>query len=184
MKKLILLSILVFSNFYFAQITVTSNGLKNSNEIEKSYVVLDAEGETAKQLYDNALKYILKNYKSPENVIKAKIEGEYLKFVTHVDNFLVINNSGAKITIDADYTIELYFKEGKVKFEVIELNMYAQNGGYKVIFSGGAFEGYPIYNKKGELKRPETKIEIENYFNKQIKSINEFLIKKNETDNW
>ena len=62
--------------------------------------------------------------------------------------------------------------------------MYAQNGGYKVIFTGGAFDGYPIYNKKGVLKRPDTKSEIEAYFNGQINSLSEFLLGKSEKDNW
>lgn len=109
---------------------------------------------------------------------------EYLKIITHVENFLIVNNSGAKISIDADYTYELSFKDGKVKFEIINLIMSAKNGGYKVLFTGGLFDGYPIYNKKGDLKRPETKSDIENYFNLQILKISEFLQGKNAEDKW
>ncbi len=184
MKKLILLTLIALSTISYGQkINVTPNGLRDLNDNEKTFVVINAEGKSAKQLYDNALKYINKNYKSPDDVVKGKTDGEYLKFITHVDNFLVVINSGAKIPINADYTIELNFKDGKAKFEVIALDMYAQNGGYKVIFTGGAFDGYPIYNKKGILKRPDTKTEIESYFNQQISSITDFLIEKND-DNW
>lgn len=185
MKKLILLTIIALSTMTYGQkFNVTPNGLRDLNDNEKTFVVINAEGKTAKQLYDNALKYINKNYKSPDDVIKGKTDGEYLKFITHVDNFLVVSNSGAKITINADYTIELNFKDGKAKFEVIALDMYAQTGGYKVLFTGGAFDGYPIYNKKGDLKRPETKTEIETYFNAQINSLSEFLLGKSDKDNW
>jgi hypothetical protein len=185
MKKLILLSLVAISTLSYSQkLTVTPSGLRDANDSEKTFVVINAEGKTSKQLYDNALKYINKNYKSPDDVIKGKTDGEYLKFITHVSNFLIVSNSGAKITIDADYTIELNFKDGKIKFEIIALDMYAQNGGYKVIFSGGAFDGYPIYNKKGDLKRPDTKTEIETYFNSQINSITEFLLGKSDKDNW
>lgn len=107
-----------------------------------------------------------------------------MKFITHISDFLIVNNSGAKIKIDADYTIELNFKDGKVKFEILSLDMYAQNGGYKVLFSGGAFEGYPIYNKQGDLKRPETKIEIETFFNGTINSLSDFLLDKSDIDKW
>jgi hypothetical protein len=62
--------------------------------------------------------------------------------------------------------------------------MYADNGGYKVLFTGGAFDGYPIYNKKGDLKRPETKTEIENYFNSKIATISDFLLGKSAEDKW
>ena len=185
MKNLILLSLIVLSTLTYGQsLSVTPNGLVDSQNNEKKFVVINAEGKTASQLYDNAVKYINKTYKSPEDVIKGKTEGEYLKFITHVSNFLVVNNSGAKIMIDANYTIELNFKEGKAKFEIIELDMYAQTGGYKVIFSGGAFDGYPIYNKKGTLKRPDTKNEIETYFNSQINSIAGILQGKSNEDNW
>lgn len=185
MKKLILFALIAFSSITYGQkLNVTPNGLRDANDNEKSFVVVNAEGKTAKQLYDNALKFINKNYKSPDDVIKGKTDGEYLKFITHVSNFLIVNNSGAKITIDADYTIELNFKDGKAKFEIIALDMYAQNGGYKVLFTGGVFDGYPIYNKKGDLKRPDIKTEIETYFNGQINSLSEFLLGKSDKDNW
>lgn len=169
---------------YGQKLIVTTNGLRDSNDNEKTYVIINAEGKSAKQLYDNALKYVNKKYKSPDDVVKGKTDGEYLKFITHVSNFLVVKNSGAKITIDCDYTIELNFKDGKAKYEIIALDMYSQNGGYKVLFSSGAFDGYPIYNKKGELKRPDTKTEIETYFNSQISSITDFLLGKSDKDNW
>lgn len=185
MKKTILLTFIMISTLSFGQkLNVTMNGLRDSIDNEKSFVVINAEGKTAKQLYDNAIKYVNKTYKNPDNVIKGKTDGEYLKFITHVSNFLVVNNSGAKIAIDADYTIELNFKDGKIKFEIISLDMYAQTGGYKVLFTGGAFDGYPIYNKKGELKRPDTKTEIETYFNSQINAISDFLNGKSNDNNW
>ena len=185
MKKLILLSLIVISTITYGQkLNVTPNGLKDVNDSEKSFVVITAEGKTAKQLYDNALKYVNKNYKNPSEVIKGQTDGEYLKFITHVENFLVVKNSGAKIQIDSDYTCELSFKDGKAKFEIIALDMYADNGGYKVLFTGGAFDGYPIYNKKGDLKRPETKTEIENYFNSKIATISDFLLGKSAEDKW
>jgi len=181
---LILLTLLSLSVLTYGQkLIVTPNGLRDSNDIEKAFVVLSADGKTAKQLYDNAIKYINKNYKSPDDVIKGKIEGEYLKFITHVSNFLVDLNHGAKILFDADFTIELNFKDGKVKFEIISLDMY-NSAGYKILFTGGVMEGFPIYNKKGELKRSETKIEIETYFNSLINSLTEFLQGKSNNDNW
>ncbi len=76
------------------------------------------------QLSNNAIKYVNKNYKSPEDVIKGKIEGEYLNFITHVTDFLKVKVNGMSAPIEADYTIELNFKEGKVKYEVISLDMH------------------------------------------------------------
>jgi hypothetical protein len=186
MKKLFLFTfITILSTFTYGQkINVTPEGIRDLNSNEKTFVVLNVEGMTSKQLYDNALKYIYKNYKNPDEVIKGKIEGEYLKFITHISSFLSVNNSGANILIDANYTVELNFKDGKVKYEIVSLDMYSPRGGYRVLFAGGAFDGYPIYNKKGELKRPETKTDIETYFNSQIIQLNEFLSGKSDKEKW
>lgn len=185
MKKLFLFALFVFSTLAYGQkLVVTPLGLRDADDVKKTYVVVSAEGKTAKQLYDNAEKYVNKSYHSPEDVIKGKIEGEYLRFITHISDFLEVNNSGVMIPTDADYAVELNFKDGKAKIEISSLDIYSQKGGYKVLFSGGAFQGYPIYDKKGNLKRPDTKLFIESYFNSQLNTIAEFLSGKSDTDNW
>jgi hypothetical protein len=45
-------------------------------------------------------------------------------------------------------------------------------------------DGYPIYTENGKLKRAETKIDIETYFNSQINSLAEFLQGKNNESEW
>ena len=185
MKRILSIFLLGICTLTYSQnLTVTPNGLANKKDNSKTFIVIEAEGKTALQLYNNALKFINKTYKNPEKVIKGDIKGEYLKFDTHVSNFLTVKNSGANITINANYTIELNFKDDRAKFEIVTIEMPAQSGGYSVLFSGGAFSGYPIYNKKGALKRPDTKTEIENYFNTVIKSISDYLQEKNSDDNW
>ena len=185
MKRIILFALIVISTISYSQkLVVTPNGLHDETDPEKTFVVINVEGKTSKELYENALKYINKNYKSADDVVKGKIEGEYLKFITHVENFLIVKNTGVKVQIDADYTCELNFKDGKVKFEIITIDMPADKGGYGVLFAGGVFDGYPIYNKKGDLKRPETKNEIESDFNSQISTLSDFLQGKNLNDKW
>jgi hypothetical protein len=86
--------------------------------------------------------------------------------------------------IDANYCTEINFKDGKVKFEIIQLDMYdSYSKNYHVLFSGGIFDGYPIYNKKGDLKRPDLKAYIELYFNSQINSLTDALNGKGKTNN-
>ena len=63
--------------------------------------------------------------------------------------------------------------------------MTADNGGRNVYWKGSIWKGYPIFNKKDELRLEETKTDLENYFNAQIKIISDFLNeKKSEKDNW
>ena len=126
------------------------------------------------------------NYKNPEEVIKGKTDGEYLKFETYVSDFLKYNNSGVKMPIQATYTTELKFKDGKVRYEITSLEMKSKTSDYRVIFSGGLLEGYIIYKKNGKLYKEETKLDIEDYFNSQVLNLLKFLRGENDAsaDDW
>lgn len=185
MKYVILSLALFFSYFSFSQqLIVTPSGLRSSTEIDKSFIVIDCGNLAALDLYKNATKFINENYKNPKEVIKGQTEGEYLKFDSYVQDFLNYNNSGVKIPIEATYTIELRFKEGKVKFEVVALEMISKKRDYKVLFSGGLFDGYIIYKKNGTLFKEETKRDVENYFNNQIILLQKYLLGNNSTNDW
>lgn len=186
MKKIILLNFLFLSFVGFAQeFEVTPNGLKDKSNLENEYLVIETPNKSVTELYENAIKYINEKYKNPEKVIKGKTENEYLRFETYVGQFTKVNNSGVKLDISATYTTELRFKDGKVRYEITELNMTADNGGRNVYWKGSIWKGYPIYNKKDELRLEETKTDLENYFNAQVKSVSDFLNdKKSEKDDW
>ena len=187
MKKSILLSMIFFCSLSYGQTFVlTPNGLRDSLDTERSYVVINAGGKSAKQLYDNAIKYINKNYKNPDEVIKGKTDGEYLKYNTHASDFISFKNSFLKAKFDVDYTTELNFKDGKVKFEIIDLDMNkrTQNGVNRLLIIGNMMS-LGIYNKKGDLKIADAKIQIENFFNIQVNQLSIDLLENNKkTDNW
>lgn len=185
MRKLISILFVVLSLTTFAQkFTVTPNGLRDSEDEEKNYVVIEVDGLTAKQLYDNTLKYITKSYNNPDEVLKGQIEGDYIKFDTYVPEMFYYSNSGAKMQIDTKYTTELKFKDNKVRLEIVSLDMYHPNSNTKVLFSGGIFEGYVIYKKNGTLFKEEAKQDIENYFNSVIEDLKLNLKGESEEDNW
>mgnify|MGYP001280877593 CR=1 FL=1 len=184
MKKILSIALVIISMTSYGQkFAVTPNGLKNAENNEKSYVVIEIEGMTAKQLFDNAVKYVNKNYKNPEEVIKGKTDGEYLKFDTYVPELLFIKNGGIKQFFSAKYTTKISFKDGKVKYEIIGLEMNHVENNMTLYFTGGGLD-WMIYNKKGALKRPEAKTDIENYFNSEIDKIIESLQGKTEEDSW
>lgn len=172
MKKILVLVFVIMSIYSNAQtLVVTPNGLRDSSNIEKEYVVLNIENKTAKELYDNMMKYINLNYKNPKEVIKGSVESDFIKFDTYVGGFPLVKSIGVTMEMGTTYTILLSFQDNKIKFEIIDLVMKNRNGPMKAIFSGSAMSGYAIFNKSGELKREETKLDIENYFNNKIKSI-------------
>ena len=190
MKKILFILILITSVVYAQEFTVTPNGLRDNANLEQSYVVINTPGKTAEQNYNNTIKYINKTYKSPKDVMKGDVKGEYISFDTHVSNFLIVKNSGFPVNIDATYTIELSFKGDRVKFEVINLDMYngdPQYSNYKVLFTGSLMSGYPIYKKKKQkLIRPEAKKDVEVYFNNTINTIKGYLLEEVNTtdDDW
>jgi hypothetical protein len=183
MKKIFYSALLIISTLSYSQnFVVTPNGLKNAEDVEKSFVVIPVEGKTAKQIYDDMIKYVNKNYKGGEEVIKGRTEGEYLKFKTYAPNFASLKNGWTKVNLKAEYTTELSFKDGKVKYEIIDLKMIS-DANYELFFTGGGMTFF-IYNKNGDLKREETKVEIEKYFNNNIESISNYLKGKVVEDKW
>jgi hypothetical protein len=178
------MAMLFVTSAFGQKLTVTPNGLRDSSDNEKTFVVLETGDMTAKQLYDNSIKYITENYKNPKEVIKGQTESEYLKFDTYVSEFLRYNNSGVKIPIQANYTVELRFKDGKVRYEVISLDMTAKSSNYRVLFSGGLLEGYIIYKNNGKLFKEETKEDIENYFNAEIERLTKFIKGETKKSDW
>jgi len=187
MKKLLFLVSLMLLNYtgFSQEFEVTPNGLKDKFNLENTYLVIEAPGKNSTELYSNAIKYINENYKNPDEVIKGKTENEYLRFETFVPQFTKVNNSGAKLDVSMKYTTELNFKDDKVKFEITSLSITADNGGQSVEFSGSIWSGYPIFKKNGDLRLPETKSDLENYFNTKVTEIKNYLMDiKTEKDNW
>lgn len=186
-KQLFLFAFMLLNYAGFSQeYEVTPNGLRDKYNLENTFLAIGIPDKSAAVLYQNALKYINENYKNPDEVIKGKTENEFLRFETYVPQFTKVNNGGAKLDVSMKYTIEIRFKDDKVRFEITELSITADNGGRSVEFIGSIWKGYPIYNQKnGELRLSETKAEIENYFNTKVTDITNFLLdKKTKKNDW
>lgn len=180
MKKIIVvLVLLICSTGYSQEFVVTKQGLRDASNVEKDYVVINVYENSNSTLYINSLNFLQSKYSNPEEAIKAKIENKYVRYETYIPQFTKVKNGGVKIGVSAKYTIELKFKEGKVKYSVIEIEL----GG--ITWQGSMWKGYPIWNKKGKLRLPETKEFIENFFNAEIKELSDVLNNKNGADdNW
>lgn len=183
MKNIILI-ILTFC-FYYSysqEFEVTPQGLKDKENPENNFIVLKVSNKTASELYNESIKYINEKYKNPDKVIKGKTLNEYLRFETFEPELLVYNNSGAKINIEAQYYTELRFKDGKIRLEILSLDMKAKDYKYKLLFSGSIFKGYVIYKKNGKLFKKETKEDLEKYFRLHISNYLNFLTNKTKDD--
>lgn len=178
---LVLVALMVNLLSFGQKYVVTPEGLRDSSNTEKTYLVISCEGKSAKELYDNALKYINQNYKNPDAVIKGRIESEYMSFITHSPNAFSFKRAGGKPKYDLNYRTELYFKDERVKYEILDIEMLSD--GYHLYFTGTALV-LGIFNQKGILKIEEAKTGVENYFNNEVKMISRFVIGTKVDDEW
>ncbi|MBS1597003.1 MAG: DUF4468 domain-containing protein [Bacteroidetes bacterium] len=176
MKVTTLISLCILSLHASGQEYVaTPHGLRDRNDTANSYFMIPAPNKTAKELYDRALRFISENFSDPKKAITEDIDSTSLKFDTYVPYLLTYNNSGAHLGIEAYYTISLQFFDGRFRYEIINLLMKGQDSKYKLLFQGGFLEAYIVYNKKGKLFKPQTKYDIENYFNSEVKRMTDYL---------
>lgn len=183
MKQLLFL---IFFGFYVTsyaqQFVVTPGGLKDASNKENSFLVINIKGLSAKELYDKSLEYIIKTYQNPDKVIKGKLDGEYLRYDTYVPNLLYIRNAGFKQFFSASFSVVLNFKDGKIKYEITELEIKHVDTNSKLYFEAGGINWY-IYNKN-LLKRPEAKADVEIFFNALVKTFLIYLNGESNSNDW
>lgn len=160
LNKFILIIVLTFSTSVFSQyIKVTPEGLRDVNL--KPYIVLDFPGKSAAELFESSLLFVNERFQNPKEVIASEITNKKLRFSEHTT--MRVTNGGVKVTVNITYDIDLDFKEGRVKYEIVNLDMGA------FAFKGSIWKTYPIWNEKnGKLRLEEEKNELEELFNKGI----------------
>ena len=178
MIRILTLALIFQSVLTFAQITLNPDGISYG---EKDFIVIEVEGKSAKELYKNAVKYVNETYKNPNEVMRGNVEGEMMSFKTYADvNFKNMINIPGYMT----YYTSLNFKDGKVKFEISDLNMKITQNSQSVLVSGSPMGGWVIYTKKGKLKQAEAKQQIESQFNKTLNDLVETLKNGGKDNDW
>jgi hypothetical protein len=157
MKNLITLIAFIFSVSLSAQYFETTdsevtNGPKMTQGKFKTMsttAVAQKEG-TAAELYQKAINWVNENYKSPEDVIKGKIENEYLKINGSLNDLMYVYVLGRTMTYDGRYTMEFRFRDGRFKADVVSLEIFIPSSEYTV---GGWQEygfNYKLFNRKNK----------------------------------
>lgn len=174
-KTLLLLALNILPTLSFSQqISLTAEGFKNTS-------VTICENKTQEDLYKKTLEWTEITFVSPDDVVKAKIENEYIR-IRGSKRALACYNTIGKICNDAMYTIEISFKEGKYRFEVID---FQENVPYTQYTRGGwttlDLNSDHFFNKKGA---PKTKfkdfvVEVPAHFNSLNNSLYDFIINEN-----
>lgn len=175
MKKLALILVMLFGiTTTFAQkITVTPLGICDINNPGNKFIILTFENKSAIDLYNLMLKYVNDN----KFLIKNNVDGMSISYETSVNDFPFTKNSRYKLDAATKYTTTLTFNNNEIKYEISSIIMKTIDTRYEIVFSSNGLGSYSIYNNKGELKRSETKDDIENHFNAKVEEIINYIKK-------
>lgn len=134
------------------------------------YVITECPGRTQKELYKRTLDWIAITYHTPSEVIKGTIEDEYIR---------IEGIAKQVIGSESKYQVEISFKEGKYKFDVIEIEFWHE-WEYPVPrwkkFEIDNFEKY--LNRQGQLKNTSAKVwqRVTDHFNNLNNRLQAFLM--------
>ncbi|MFE3846613.1 hypothetical protein ACFX5D_01355 [Flavobacterium sp. LB3P45] len=176
MKKILLMLALTLGTISYSQeveFTFTTDGLTD-------YVITQCEGKTESEIYKKCIEWIKINYNNPNEVILSTIEDKFIRFQGSGGSGLVkYYRHGGIFTPDSRYIIELSIKEGKYKFDLINLETYSGTVWHEAdcFFS----RNKNCYNSKGEFKKDyKFYNEISDYFNKINLSLKEKVLGSDE----
>jgi hypothetical protein len=148
------------------------------------FVVTETPNLKASEIYSKTINWIKENYKNPDEVIKMTIENEKIRFSGYNKAYHCITSLGITICSDANYTIEISFKDNKYKFDPIELvSINSENPTARSSFD---FNNTTIYfNKKGELKSSVKNFpkDLELLFNGLNESLKNYILELNKKEN-
>lgn len=178
------ISLLLFSAFSFAQdeyFIVTPKGIRNGVDTSIPYIVLSIDS-TSGYLYTTAVKYIQETFKNPDHVIKARVENEYLRYGVYEKNIFQFQIKKQTFPINASYSVELKFKDGKLRIEFLDIRLAASNDvPVYWVKTGSAMRGWSrqhIFDTDGSIEHINEKNSIEEYFNGEVKKIKDYILKK------
>ena len=184
MARIFLKGLILFAGLMAQEFEVTPAGLRDANDLEKSYVVIDVAGKSANELYSKSVKYVNESRNDADASIKGQIDNEYLRFATNVPKFIQWR-TGARADVRATFDIELRFKDERIRFEFTNISMPGVSSKYHVLFSGNKWTDYPIFDEKGNLYAKREKQLIQDFFNIIVKDYKDFIAKDNSiNDDW
>jgi hypothetical protein len=136
------------------------------------FVVNECPGKTQNELYKKSIDWLAVTYNNPKEVLKAQIENDYIRIEGFSKNLLCFGGMG-KTYYDANYQIEISFKEGKYKFDVISVTLLNTKSDPKIELE----DMNEYYKSNGSIKGiykyfPEV---FPAFFNDLNKNLSEFI---------
>jgi len=147
MKKIVLIIVLSVTTYSFGQ----DNEFKFSKEGFTDYIVTPVENKTQNELYAKTLQWVSLTFKEPRDVVKATIENEYIRIEGYSKELICYSYMGKRCG-DTKYEIEISFKDGKYKFDVLSISEY-NNMSKSIMWTDfNIVDTSNYYDKKGSVK--------------------------------
>tara|TARA_B100000427_G_C15333201_1_gene517800 strand:- start:47 stop:679 length:633 start_codon:yes stop_codon:yes gene_type:complete len=159
MKKLILLFLIIplisfGQSFEVEEIQIDSgaNAYQGTFKKFKPLLVLEVNGSPV-ELYNKTINWVNETYKNPDEVIKGKVEGKYVRINGFASNMITQNVLGTIFYYNIRYSIEIKFKENKFRYEVTKMEQYFEPSS---VSSGGWYEipfNFKVAKRKGKANK-------------------------------
>ena len=173
--------------------SLTESGLKPANGKDKNFIVIEKEGKSQKDLFNQVKNFITSSYVSPKDVISVN-ETEMITLNGISDGDVQCKKGFVMLPFRTNYTIVFMFKDGKIRINNPSINsMLAESetlGGqtgsfYQLTLS----ENDPVLSRREQIvvfkKNGKTtkgaKESIETFFNSLIDRVINF---NSETEDW
>lgn len=172
-KILTLMALIIIPMIANAQFVLTPDGFRT--EGDKNYYVAEIEGSQA-ELFGKAKTAITDIFISAKDAATFT-EPDIISIHGSTDK-ITIKDGPRKINLRMTYSINILFKDGKIRFNAPEvLSLYSFNKGREVnLYLGcgggpGMNDFGHIFKKDGKIRNELAKESLDNYFNGLIKSI-------------
>ena len=196
---IILLSTLFFSKSDYVKdkYIITENGLTTGSN--NDYVIINIDSLSASQLYTKSYNYIQEIMKNPSYSLKGNIQNEMLRYEVYDQKaFAFIFTKHSQQRMNISYTVELKFKDGKIKHQILALKIetpsytptkYSSGSPVPLIWKQERTKGlfklnisrYFLWDENGELIQPLEKERLETYFNNELTSLDNYITKNRES---
>lgn len=184
-KLLLTISIVLFAFSGNAQFKATKDGIALKNG--ETYCTFEIKGKTAKEIYEAVNSYIISHFKNPDAVANKQENTMINLHGVFPDAFVCKRVFGIDIYAEVDMNIVMYFKDGKIRFDIPIINSMYYNDEDQVVFSGGvniAGDGdINMFKKNGKPNKEDVIKSFEEFINNTIKDIIDY-INKEENVNW
>jgi hypothetical protein len=189
MRTLYILLLTFIPLFSFGQnkFILTPEGLRNSEDLNKEYVLIEAKGKSAEEIYSAARNFILQTSKNPMKAIKADTEGQYIRYGIFVPEFAYFKKMGLRVMYEGHIEIEMRFKDDKLRIDVPTLYMPTTDGDNQLYLTASKWKGWAIFDKNGKTSLKDPKEQVETFFNSLLSTLDAFINKVNPdivSDDW